>query len=43
MRLAIAVIGCLLLSTLLSLLFVPSLFSVLEGRRTGSGRVWLGR
>ncbi|WP_281277610.1 efflux RND transporter permease subunit [Paracoccus methylarcula] len=39
---AIAVIGGLLLSTLLSLLFVPSLFSVIHG---GQGRVfgWIGR
>ncbi|RMC37706.1 efflux RND transporter permease subunit [Paracoccus alkanivorans] len=39
---AIAVIGGLLLSTLLSLLFVPSLFSVIHG---GQGRIfgWIGR
>lgn len=39
---AIAVIGGLLLSTLLSLLFVPSLFSLIHG---GQGRIfgWIGR
>ncbi|WAJ29638.1 efflux RND transporter permease subunit [Antarcticirhabdus aurantiaca] len=36
---AVAVIGGLLLSTLLSLLFVPSLFSVLEGVRSRSRRL----
>ncbi|MBD9526908.1 efflux RND transporter permease subunit [Paracoccus sp. PAR01] len=42
---AIAVIGGLLLSTLLSLLFVPSLFSVIHGGQIGAGgllRRWIG-
>ncbi|MDT1061721.1 efflux RND transporter permease subunit [Paracoccus sp. CPCC 101403] len=39
---AIAVIGGLLLSTLLSLLFVPSLFSVIHGGQSRIGG-WLGR
>ncbi|WP_134682067.1 efflux RND transporter permease subunit [Paracoccus ravus] len=42
---AIAVIGGLLLSTLLSLLFVPSLFSVIHGGQVGAGgllRRWIG-
>ena len=36
---AVAVIGGLLLSTLLSLLFVPSLFSLLDGMQDRLGRV----
>jgi multidrug efflux pump subunit AcrB len=36
---AVAVIGGLLLSTVLSLIFVPSLFSVLEGLKDRLGRV----
>lgn len=39
---AIAVIGGLLLSTLLSILFVPALFSLLHGAQTRAGG-WLGR
>ena len=39
---AIAVIGGLLLSTLLSLLFVPSLFSLIHGGQVRAGR-WLAR
>ncbi|PZO67752.1 MAG: ABC transporter permease [Paracoccus denitrificans] len=39
---AIAVIGGLLLSTLLSLLFVPSLFSLIHGGQSGVGR-WMAR
>ncbi|SEM54449.1 hydrophobe/amphiphile efflux-1 (HAE1) family protein [Loktanella fryxellensis] len=38
---AVAVIGGLLLSTLLSLIFIPSLFSVIEGGRGRSVRVLL--
>ena len=36
---AIAVIGGLLLSTLLTLLFVPSLFSVMDGLTARGGRL----
>ena len=40
---AVAVIGGLLLSTLLSLLFVPALFSVMEGLkdRLQAGLIWV--
>ena len=39
---AIAVIGGLLFSTMLSMLFVPSLFSMIHGLQTTLGR-WFGR